>query len=123
MRGTFYSESGKTTSSTSSFIDVLADDGFCSRDIPYLQRLGVNTIVILDTDPTLSHETCMTKLDSAGIYVLVQLTGRRKWGNFIYNGRSISPIFVWGVGDFVVESSAGEGGDWSGEGVYETEEV
>src|ERR1700712_5596376 len=76
VKGLFYSDSGKTTTTTTSFIDVLADEGFCSRDIPYFQKLGINTLLILDVDTRASHSACMLALQKAGIHVLFQLNGR-----------------------------------------------
>jgi hypothetical protein len=89
IRGLFYSDSGKATRSTISFIDFLADEGSCSRDIPYFQKLGINTIIILDVDTTASHSTCMQMLQNAGIYVLFQLNGRAR-SSVSVNGRIYS---------------------------------
>jgi 1,3-beta-glucanosyltransferase GAS1 len=91
VRGAFYSDSGRTTGITSSFIDVLADDSFCSRDVPYFQRLGINTLIILDVDTTAVHTSCMQKLRDAGIYVLIQLNGRVRKA-YTYNG---IPYVTW----------------------------
>jgi hypothetical protein len=76
IRGAFYSDSGRTTSAGNSFIDVLADNTICSRDLPYFQRLGINTVIISGVDTTADHTSCMQVLQNAGIYVLVQLNGR-----------------------------------------------
>lgn len=55
----------------SSFIDLLADSSVCSRDIPYLVRLGINTLFVSNTDPRLDHSACMRLLRKVGIYVVV----------------------------------------------------
>jgi hypothetical protein len=89
VRGVFYSDSGKSARTTTSFIDILADDGSCSRDIPYFQKLGINTIIILDFDPTASHSACMQMLQNAGIYVLIQLNGRTR-SSYVVDGKSFS---------------------------------
>ncbi|CAI1599016.1 1,3-beta-glucanosyltransferase [Saccharomyces pastorianus] len=56
------------------YIDALADPELCLRDIPYLKRLGVNTLRIYAIDPTKSHEKCMEALSVEGMYVLLDLS-------------------------------------------------
>jgi hypothetical protein len=90
VRGLFYSDSGKTTKKTTSFIDVLGDEEYCQRDIPYLQNLGINTLLILDVDTRASHSACMQALHKAGIYVLFQLNGRVRQA-YSVNGATYTP--------------------------------
>jgi hypothetical protein len=59
--------------------------------VPYFQRLGINTIIILDIDMSKVHSGCMQKLRDAGIYVLFQLNGRVKEA-YTLNG---IPYIVW----------------------------
>jgi hypothetical protein len=47
----------------------------CSRDIPYLAALGVNAILVDVINPNADHAGCMTQLQAAGIYVLINLGG------------------------------------------------
>ena len=86
MRGAFYSDAGKTTATTTSFIDLLADPAVCSRDIPFFQQLGINTLFILETDEMVPHSECMKKLQRAGLYVIIMLNGRVRKGWFTANG-------------------------------------
>ncbi|KAK7028772.1 1,3-beta-glucanosyltransferase [Favolaschia claudopus] len=58
----------------STFVDQLADSAGCSRDIPVLQKLGVNAIRAYSVDASLNHDACMSALDAAGIYVILDLT-------------------------------------------------
>lgn len=54
----------------SSFIDPLSEPANCTRDIPYLQQLGVNAIRVYSVNASLNHDECMQALDAAGIYVM-----------------------------------------------------
>jgi hypothetical protein len=56
-----------------SFVDPLADTAACTRDVPKLKQLGANTIRTYAIDPTADHDTCMSLLDAAGIYVISDL--------------------------------------------------
>ncbi|KAF8860055.1 hypothetical protein BDZ45DRAFT_327123 [Acephala macrosclerotiorum] len=69
------SAGGGSTSGDNStgYTDPLADSASCTRDIPYLQKLGANTIRTYAIDPTQNHDTCMQALDAAGIYVISDL--------------------------------------------------
>jgi hypothetical protein len=55
----------------------LADTAGCNRDIPVLKELGVNLVhvyVVNGNVPASNHNGCMTAFDTAGIYVLVDLS-------------------------------------------------
>ncbi|KAJ7135723.1 Glucanosyltransferase-domain-containing protein [Mycena epipterygia] len=58
----------------STFVDNLADDAACARDVPVLQKLGVNAIRAYAANSSLSHDSCMSTLSNAGIYVILDLT-------------------------------------------------
>lgn len=54
-------------------MDPLADESVCERDIPLLEKLGVNTIRTYAIDPKADHSACMSLLDKAGIYVVADM--------------------------------------------------
>lgn len=77
IRGVAYQQdvnSNGTTTATSTFTDPLADTAGCTRDIPLLQELGVNTIRVYAIDASKDHSVCMGMLDKAGIYLLQDLS-------------------------------------------------
>ncbi|KAI9932768.1 hypothetical protein AWENTII_004905 [Aspergillus wentii] len=75
IRGVAYQqEYSGSKSSSDSFKDPLADSKACSRDVPYLQKLGTNTIRVYAIDPKSDHSSCMKDLSDAGIYVIADLS-------------------------------------------------
>ncbi|AOA63243.1 1,3-beta-glucanosyltransferase [Komagataella phaffii CBS 7435] len=56
------------------FVDPLAWPDICTRDLPYLQELGVNTLRVYSIDPRANHDVCMERLAEAGIYVILDLS-------------------------------------------------
>ncbi|KAF2836096.1 glycoside hydrolase family 72 protein [Patellaria atrata CBS 101060] len=69
IKGTAYQPDSST-----SYVDPLSDPAGCTRDIPYFQELGLNTIRVYAVKSEENHDDCMTALQEAGIYVLVDLT-------------------------------------------------
>ncbi|KAJ0116638.1 hypothetical protein J7T55_009788 [Diaporthe amygdali] len=65
---------GTAEGNQATFIDSLADTASCTRDIPFLQQLGTNTIRVYAIDPTADHQVCMNALADAGIYVIADLS-------------------------------------------------
>ncbi|KAJ3718415.1 carbohydrate-binding module family 43 protein/Glycoside hydrolase family 72 protein [Lentinula raphanica] len=57
----------------STFIDPLSDSDGCSRDLPFLQKLGVNTIRVYSVNSSLNHDSCMSTFSGAGIYTIIDL--------------------------------------------------
>jgi hypothetical protein len=53
--------------------DILADVSLCKRDIPYFQKLNVNTIRVYAIDNTANHDECMQLLADAGIYLALDI--------------------------------------------------
>jgi len=77
IRGVAYQQdvnSNGTTSTDSSFSDPLADEAGCRRDIPLLQELGTNVIRVYAINSSLDHSVCMGLLQSAGIYLIQDLS-------------------------------------------------
>ncbi|OTA98323.1 carbohydrate-binding module family 43 protein [Hypoxylon sp. CI-4A] len=64
---------GGSSDSSNKYVDPLADADVCERDIPLLEKLGVNTIRTYAIDPKADHSKCMSMLDKAGIYVVADL--------------------------------------------------
>ncbi|CCH58675.1 hypothetical protein TBLA_0A08860 [Henningerozyma blattae CBS 6284] len=56
------------------YLDPLADEKMCLRDIPYLKKLNINTIRVYSIDPEKDHDICMNALSKEGIYVLLDLS-------------------------------------------------
>ncbi|KAH9911985.1 Glucanosyltransferase-domain-containing protein [Fomitopsis serialis] len=54
-------------------VDPLANGPGCARDIPYFKQLDVNILRVYQVNSSLDHSSCMSALESAGIYVLVDL--------------------------------------------------
>ncbi|KAF3064372.1 1,3-beta-glucanosyltransferase gel4 [Daldinia childiae] len=64
---------GGSTDSKTKYVDPLADEKTCERDVPLLEKLGVNTIRTYAIDPKADHSACMALLEKAGIYVVADL--------------------------------------------------
>ncbi|KAM9899262.1 hypothetical protein OXX79_005829 [Metschnikowia pulcherrima] len=73
MKGVAYQQDTGSSSSTA-FVDPLADYDTCSRDIPYLQQLQTNVIRVYALNVTQDHTQCMEALAKAGIYVIADLS-------------------------------------------------
>ncbi len=68
IRGVDYQPGG-----SSSLTDPLAVEANCARDIPYMQQLGINTIRVYQVDNSANHDACMTLLQRAGIYLILDV--------------------------------------------------
>jgi hypothetical protein len=88
----------------STFIDLLTDERACKRDIPYLVRLGINSIYITDVDQLSSHDACMNAFRDAGIYVFIQLNGlstrRTEIGDLMSYGVTYSDVLRASIDTF-----------------------
>ena len=51
----------------------MSDAEGCARDIYLMQKLGINTVRVYSVDPTLNHDTCMSYLAAAGIYLILDV--------------------------------------------------
>lgn len=81
IKGVAYQEQGAVVASASNpflepstFIDPLSDGTACTRDLPYLQQLGVNTIRAYSVNSSLNHDSCMQTFSNAGIYTIIDLS-------------------------------------------------
>jgi hypothetical protein len=85
MRAIHINDYGRGIMNSTTVVDVLADPGICQQDIPNFIKLNINTIFIDGVDVTQDHSICMSQLEDAGIYVLVNLNGLSK-RSFLLNG-------------------------------------
>ncbi|KAG9103975.1 1,3-beta-glucanosyltransferase gas1 [Ceratobasidium sp. 370] len=86
IKGVAYQEAGQLGPETdanaanggypepTTYIDPLALGTACDRDLPYLKQLGVNAIRVYSVNSQLNHDDCMTKLNDAGIYTIIDLS-------------------------------------------------
>ncbi|CAD6499447.1 BgTH12-03563 [Blumeria graminis f. sp. triticale] len=77
LRGIAYQQdinSNGTISGSGTFVDPLADEAGCKRDVPLLKELGVNVIRVYAIDPKADHKLCMKMLQDAGIYLIQDLS-------------------------------------------------
>ncbi|GHJ88206.1 hypothetical protein NliqN6_4608 [Naganishia liquefaciens] len=58
----------------SSYIDPLSSPANCTRDLPYLQQLGVNALRVYSVNPELDHSECMKTFNDNGIYILLDVS-------------------------------------------------
>jgi hypothetical protein len=68
IRGIDYQPGGSSLNA-----DPLADPSVCQRDIPEFQKLGVNAIRVYSIDNSKSHDTCMSALAAANIYLILDV--------------------------------------------------
>lgn len=68
IRGVDYQPGGSSEAT-----DPLADEATCTRDIPYFQQLGINTVRVYTVDNSKNHDACMAALANAGIYLALGL--------------------------------------------------
>ncbi|KAH0537679.1 beta-glucanosyltransferase [Glutinoglossum americanum] len=68
IRGVDYQPGG-----SSLVADPIADESQCKRDIAEFKKLGINTVRVYTVDNTASHDACMSALDAAGIYLVLDV--------------------------------------------------
>jgi len=81
IKGIAYQQDVGTNGSTSrtsleptDFTDPLADQAGCTRDIPLIAAMGVNTIRVYAINASLNHDFCMNMLADNGIYLIQDLS-------------------------------------------------
>jgi hypothetical protein len=81
IKGVAYQPQGNVTDTSSNnpflepstFVDPLSDGAGCTRDLPFLQELTVNTVRVYSVNSSLNHDSCMNTFSSAGIYAIIDL--------------------------------------------------
>ena len=58
---------------SSQLVDPLADENTCNRDITYFKQLGINAVRVYSVDNSADHDACMSALDDAGIYLILDV--------------------------------------------------
>lgn len=73
VEGIDYQPGGSSAYNPDSSSDVLSDSEQCARDAFVFQQLGINTIRVYSLNPDVNHDECMTILNNAGIYVILDV--------------------------------------------------
>jgi hypothetical protein len=68
IRGVDYQPGG-----SSNLSDPIADATGCARDIAEFKKLGINTVRVYSVDNSADHDTCMSALADAGIYLVLDV--------------------------------------------------
>ncbi|KAM5352528.1 hypothetical protein ACJ41O_005250 [Fusarium nematophilum] len=68
LRGIDYQPGGASANK-----DPLSDPDICKRDIEKFQDLGINVIRVYAVDNKADHDECMSALDEAGIYLVLDV--------------------------------------------------
>jgi 1,3-beta-glucanosyltransferase GAS4 len=79
-----YQPGGSATVGNNTDFDPLGDVDACARDVYLFQLLGINTynnrmrlvnysVRVYSVDPTVNHDTCMSYLAAAGIYLILDV--------------------------------------------------
>ncbi|CAB11192.1 1,3-beta-glucanosyltransferase gas5 [Schizosaccharomyces pombe] len=92
VRGVDYQPGGSST-----LVDPLADTSICKRDLPYLQGLNINTIRVYQVDNSANHDECMSALQDAGIYVILDLATSSNSISRLDAASSYNAVFLQGI--------------------------
>lgn len=92
VKGVDYQPGGSSGYDSANKHDILSDPDICARDVYAFQQLGINTIRIYSVNPDLNHDKCMTILNDAGIYVILDVNS----GNYGENLNRADPSGSYG---------------------------
>ncbi|KAF2665244.1 hypothetical protein BT63DRAFT_483109 [Microthyrium microscopicum] len=73
IKGIEYQDDRLSLANSLAYTDTLDDAPQCARDVEYLKKLGINSIIVQWLRPEADHSPCMQQLQEAGIYVLAGL--------------------------------------------------
>lgn len=74
MKGIAYQQNTANSTTGLQYVDPLADESICRRDVEYLKELKTNTLRVYAVDPTVDHDPCMEIFANAGIYIIADLS-------------------------------------------------
>lgn len=79
--------------------DPLADESTCKRDIAEFKSLGINTVRVYIVDNSANHDTCMSALADAGIYLILDVNNplysiNRAEPGASYNSAYLQSVFA-----------------------------
>ncbi|KAI1822389.1 glycolipid anchored surface protein [Xylaria intraflava] len=86
--GVAYQIGGSSGYDPSKGKDPLSDGDICRRDVALMQMLGINTIRVYNLDPDLNHDECLSILNAAGIYAIIDVNGPT-------SGQSLTSFQPW----------------------------
>ncbi|KAI9784636.1 MAG: beta-glucanosyltransferase [Geoglossum umbratile] len=92
IRGVDYQPGG-----SSLVVDPIADETQCKRDIAEFKKLGVNTVRVYSVDNTANHDTCMSALDAAGIYLVLDVNTPKYSLNRLEPAISYNDVYLQSV--------------------------
>jgi hypothetical protein len=78
-------------------VDPIADETQCKRDIAEFKKLGVNTVRVYSVDNTANHDTCMSALDAAGIYLVLDVNTPKYSINRLEPAISYNDVYLQSV--------------------------
>ncbi|GCE98131.1 hypothetical protein ZYGM_001814 [Zygosaccharomyces mellis] len=100
IKGIDYQPGGSSGFSRYAAHDILSEPSQCARDIFAFEELGINTVRIYQLNPELNHDECMTMLNNAGIYVILDVNSgnagehlNRADPEGTYNAHYLSRVF------------------------------
>ncbi|KAF5689841.1 1,3-beta-glucanosyltransferase gel1 precursor [Fusarium circinatum] len=92
LRGIDYQPGGASANE-----DPLADPDVCKRDIKYFKELGVNVVRVYAVDNKADHDECMSALDAAGIYLVLDVNNPKYSINRAKPGPSYNAAYIQSV--------------------------